>query len=145
MEIMNEKMAEMTVQMHKLAQKTQMETVSMRIITLVTLFFLPGTFIAVCACVLLTFILLMPPQGFMNTNILQWKPNDQTGQYQPVYARPAMMFFLYTVGPLTVATFIAWYAVYWWMRRQEKLHAQTAANRAVSEMKPMSIGEKLSV
>lgn len=33
--------------MHILTQKTTQETVSMRIITLVTLFFLPGTFISV--------------------------------------------------------------------------------------------------
>ena len=38
----------MTKDMQKLAQKTKLETVSMRIITLVTLFFLPGTFISVC-------------------------------------------------------------------------------------------------
>lgn len=34
-------------EMYEIAQKTQQETVSMRIITLVTLFFLPGTFISV--------------------------------------------------------------------------------------------------
>ena len=37
-----------TREMHIIAQKTKQETVSMRIITLVTLFFLPGTFISVC-------------------------------------------------------------------------------------------------
>lgn len=40
MEIVTNKMSE-------IARKTQTETVSMKIITLVTLFFLPGTFIAV--------------------------------------------------------------------------------------------------
>jgi len=33
--------------MHTLARKTKSEAVSMRIITLVTLFFLPGTFLSV--------------------------------------------------------------------------------------------------
>lgn len=42
-----ENMEVMTKDMHILAQKTKQETVSMRIITLVTLFFLPGTFISV--------------------------------------------------------------------------------------------------
>jgi hypothetical protein len=37
----------MTQSMHELAEKTKQEAVSMRIITLVTLFFLPGTFISV--------------------------------------------------------------------------------------------------
>ena len=36
-----------TQDMHEIARKTKQETVSMRIITLVTLFFLPGTFISV--------------------------------------------------------------------------------------------------
>ena len=38
----------MTLDMHEIAKKTKLETISMRIITLVTLFFLPGTFISVC-------------------------------------------------------------------------------------------------
>ena len=37
----------LTKKMHWLAQKTLKDTVSMKIITLVTLFFLPGTFISV--------------------------------------------------------------------------------------------------
>lgn len=37
----------MTNEMSGIARKTKTETVSMKIITLVTLFFLPGTFIAV--------------------------------------------------------------------------------------------------
>lgn len=41
-------MEQMTVEMHAVAKKTEHETVSMRVITTVTLFFLPATFIAVC-------------------------------------------------------------------------------------------------
>ena len=41
------KMERMTTSMQEIARKTKQETVSMRIITLVTLFFLPGTFISV--------------------------------------------------------------------------------------------------
>lgn len=41
------KMEVMTERMHDIAIKTKQETISMRIITLVTLFFLPGTFISV--------------------------------------------------------------------------------------------------
>ncbi len=40
-------MEEITKDMHVIAQKTKQETISMRIITFVTLFFLPGTFISV--------------------------------------------------------------------------------------------------
>jgi Mg2+ and Co2+ transporter CorA len=42
-----ENMEEMTRNMEKLTEKTTKETVSMKIITLVTMFFLPGTFISV--------------------------------------------------------------------------------------------------
>ena len=41
-------MEDMSLEMNKIARKTKTETVSMKIITLVTLFFLPGTFISVC-------------------------------------------------------------------------------------------------
>jgi hypothetical protein len=49
-------MQSMTEEMNALTQKTKQETVSMRIITLVTLFFLPGTFISVCLFSLTYFV-----------------------------------------------------------------------------------------
>jgi hypothetical protein len=41
------RMEELTLDMHHIAKKTERETVSMGIITLVTLLFLPGTFMSV--------------------------------------------------------------------------------------------------
>ena len=46
-EAMTRDMNDMNVDMKEIARKTKMETISMRIITLVTLFFLPGTIISV--------------------------------------------------------------------------------------------------
>lgn len=43
----SESMEKLTIQMHTIAVATKRETVSMHIITVVTLFFLPGTFVAV--------------------------------------------------------------------------------------------------
>ena len=40
-------MVTMTDDMNDIARKTKIETVSMKVITVVTLFFLPGTFISV--------------------------------------------------------------------------------------------------
>jgi Mg2+ and Co2+ transporter CorA len=40
-------MEKVTVHMKTIAEKTEKETIFMRIITIVTLFFLPGTFVAV--------------------------------------------------------------------------------------------------
>ncbi len=47
MSISAKNMERMTYDMKEIARKTKAETVSMKIITLVTLFFLPGTFISV--------------------------------------------------------------------------------------------------
>ena len=52
----------------KLAEKTKQETVSMRIITLVTLAFLPGTFISVCLLVSLTMGVLSMAELRPDTN-----------------------------------------------------------------------------
>lgn len=49
-------MEKVTQEMSRIARKTQTETVSMKIITLVTLFFLPGTFIAVSGLFLLCLV-----------------------------------------------------------------------------------------
>ena len=40
-------MEDLTEKMHTLAEKTEQETMSMHVITLLTLVFLPGTFLAV--------------------------------------------------------------------------------------------------
>jgi hypothetical protein len=45
------KMENLTEHMRQIAEKTEQETVFMRIITIVTLFFLPGTFVSVCTSV----------------------------------------------------------------------------------------------
>ena len=44
----------MTHEMKHIARQTKTETISMKIITVVTLFFLPGTFISVCLFVFLS-------------------------------------------------------------------------------------------
>lgn len=75
-----------------------------------------------------------PKQGFMNTNIVQWKQNDQTGQTQYSFEGPAMYFFLYTVGPLTFITFCLWYVFYWWIKREEKKAKAQQEARIKAEM-----------
>ena len=42
-----EKMSHLTKEMHVISAKTIRETISMRVIAIVTLFFLPGTFVSV--------------------------------------------------------------------------------------------------
>lgn len=99
-----ENMEKMTNQMSDIAEKTQQETVSMRIITLVTLFFLPGTFIST----------------LMSTSIIQFDSND-SGDFQRLYSSEALALFFEISVPLMAATFIAWYAIYLWVKHRQKI------------------------
>jgi len=47
----SEKMEDMTRRMERTAEETQKETASMKVITVITLLFLPGTFVSVSLCV----------------------------------------------------------------------------------------------
>jgi hypothetical protein len=88
-----------THSMHDIAQKTKQETVSMRIITLVTLFFLPGTFIGT----------------FMSTDIIHFNANNtQDFQVQ------GLKVYLGICLPLMFITFLGWYGVYWWVNKRQK-------------------------
>ncbi len=80
-----DKMERMTEYMHDMTAKTEQETVSMRIVTYVTLFFLPGTF--VCT--------------MMSTDIFQFPTNALQFQSR------ALCFFFYLTVPIMVTTFIA--------------------------------------
>ncbi|KAF2204801.1 hypothetical protein GQ43DRAFT_428635 [Delitschia confertaspora ATCC 74209] len=91
-------MESMTNSMHEIAQKTKQETVSMRVITLVTLFFLPGTFIAT----------------FMSTDIIHFNTNN-TQNFQ----MNGFKLYLEICIPLMFLTFLAWYAFHWWVNKKD--------------------------
>ncbi|GAB7361634.1 hypothetical protein MBLNU230_g1685t1 [Neophaeotheca triangularis] len=97
------RMEGMTKEMHTIAQKTKVETVSMRIITLVTLFFLPGTFIST----------------LMSTPIVTFEPGSAQLKDR-VIAVGALQFFVLVSLPLVLLTFVAWYLVY---RRENRKEA----------------------
>ncbi|KAI4707261.1 hypothetical protein J4E89_008201 [Alternaria sp. Ai002NY15] len=76
------------------ATKTRQEATSMKVITSVTLFFLPATFIAT----------------FMSTNIVSYEngnSNIETG---------GLKTYLAITLPLTALTFLAWYVIYRYAR-----------------------------
>lgn len=56
----------------------------------------------------------------MNTTIVQWVPDAQSGRTTQVFEWLALRFFMYTVAPITLCTFCAWYVVYWRIDREEK-------------------------
>ncbi|KAF2793633.1 hypothetical protein K505DRAFT_243993 [Melanomma pulvis-pyrius CBS 109.77] len=83
-------METMTIDMHDIAQKTKKETVSMRVITSVTLFFLPSTFIAT----------------FMSTDILRFSNGTQNFELR------GLKIYLELALPITALTFLAWFIIF---------------------------------
>ncbi|MCJ1454215.1 hypothetical protein MMC28_004566 [Mycoblastus sanguinarius] len=103
-------MVTMTEDMNDIARKTKIETVSMKVITLVTLFFLPGTFISVGRISLLT---------LMSTDMFG---SDYTGRHGPnPYANlNPLQIYLALSLPLTAATLLFWAGFHLWEMRHEK-------------------------
>lgn len=96
-------MVTMTEDMNDIARKTKIETVSMKVITLVTLFFLPGTFIST----------------LMSTDIFQ---ADYTGRGRPnpyAHLNPVQIYFALSL-PLTIVTLLFWACFHFWEMRHEK-------------------------
>ncbi|KAL8893307.1 MAG: hypothetical protein Q9192_005397 [Flavoplaca navasiana] len=98
------KMEKVTHEMSLIARETKTETVSMKIITLVTLFFLPGTFVAT----------------LMSTDIIRWDTGKK--EYQP----GALHVYLAICLPFMATTFIFWGA-YQWLERRKERHQQEKA------------------
>ncbi|KAL9635648.1 MAG: hypothetical protein Q9204_002553 [Flavoplaca sp. TL-2023a] len=100
-------MERVTQEMSLIARETKTETVSMKIITLVTLFFLPGTFVAT----------------LMSTDIIRW--DSGTKKYKP----GALHVYLLICLPFMAATFIFWGA-YQWLERRKERQAKAESNPA---------------
>lgn len=108
-------MENMTRQMHKIAVKTEKETVSMRIITLVTLFFLPGTFVSVSLDFLFSEVLLIGIQTLMSTDIIQFSSNQRT------FSSAATKTYIGITLPFMFFTFLSAYLYYHCVKRTENL------------------------
>ncbi|KAF1948008.1 hypothetical protein EJ02DRAFT_391532 [Clathrospora elynae] len=106
------RMEKMTVKMQDLAMITKQETVSMRVITTVTLFFLPATFIAT----------------FMSTDILGFEDGEQDLQIQ------GLRLYLKIALPMTALTFFAWYIIYRLARREARPNDDPEASGGVARM-----------
>ena len=141
-------MEHLTHDMSEIARKTKSETVSMKIITLVTLFFLPGTFISVGSF----FIFLVSPfpdtghlpfppiyldthifttkakgnmttdseQTLMSTDIVHWDTGND-GKSVKNFQLGALQIYLAISLPFMLATFGIWYGFHWLERRKEAL------------------------
>lgn len=134
-------MESLTHDMSAVAHKTKSETVSMKIITLVTLFFLPGTFISV-SCLFVFLVSCRPgicspkahaypctqwsslntstdsQQTLMSTDIVHW--NQTNGSSSEVFQLGALKVYLAVSLPLMLVTFGVWYIFGWLEKRKQK-------------------------
>lgn len=90
--------------METIGYKTAQETASMHIITIVTLIFLPGTFVAT----------------FFQSGVFWWKeaPEDMESTWS--YRGDAFAFFSYLCFPLMIATLGIWFCVWFRMGRDRQ-------------------------
>ncbi|KAK0712016.1 hypothetical protein B0H67DRAFT_542053 [Lasiosphaeris hirsuta] len=95
-------------QMQIIANKTKLETASMHVITVVTLIFLPATFVAAD---LIT-------QTFFQSGAIQWSdaPAEMTETY--TFSGDGLKLFAWWLAPVTVMTLGVWLTVYMTMRRR---------------------------
>lgn len=111
------KMEKMTKSMHKVAERTERETASMHIITLVTLIFLPGTFIAVRLGMPnlklrkftdhLTF-----DQTFLGSGLFQWDQGQP--EAMPTWKPEFFALFAKVCFPFMAVIGLIWVCAYWW-------------------------------
>lgn len=113
-----------------MTQQMKQEAVFMRIITLVTLFFLPGTFVSVSYPKSLEAALADNPlQTVMSTDIVHWQTPDP-GALEKVVSSGAIQIFLAVTLPFMVITFVAAYGFYRWSNRQERKEMDRQAAEA---------------
>ncbi|RYP87656.1 hypothetical protein DL770_004735 [Monosporascus sp. CRB-9-2] len=121
-EVSSGRMEQWTVKMHRIAVKTEQETISMHVITIFTLIFLPGTFLAVrlaaprlfsdlCTAALTSW------QTFFSSGVLNW--NDE-GLLDSdwVLRSEALKLFLFICVPLMIVIIAGWSLMYIVVRRK---------------------------
>ena len=114
------KMEIISREMHEIAQKTKQETVSMRIITFVTLCFLPGTFISVsCSHLPLDVTYNEWSQTLMSTDVVGSQTTSNGTMKNFVQPKVLAAYFAISL-PLTLVTLLIWYGAYRWESRREQ-------------------------
>ncbi|KAL8364865.1 hypothetical protein RB595_003916 [Gaeumannomyces hyphopodioides] len=91
---------QMTREMQTVAEKTKRETTSMHIITAVTLFFLPGTFVAT----------------FLGSGMFQWDQDDENMSF-PSWRPEYFKLFVYISVPMMTLILAVWLLFYLRTRR----------------------------
>lgn len=127
-----EKMETLTAHMKHIALKTEKETIFMRIITVVTLFFLPGTFVAVSHLHHVhPAMTALIPQTLMSTDIMKFQnDNDVISRFS---WQALLMYFGITIP---IMAFTVWAAFRYRRREQDKLKQK----RAEAEKADLELG-----
>ena len=102
-------MEKMTAHMQGIAAKTEQETVSMKVVTYVTLFFLPGTFVSVSSCCSYLGMGgadMFSPQTLMSTDIIKYSL-DNNGAFTRQFSLGCLKIYLCVTVPMMIATFLA--------------------------------------
>lgn len=127
--------------MEEIAGITEKETASMHIITLVTLVFLPGTFIAVRLAMLAmpslsrsVKYLTTSSQSFLQSGVFQWK--DQASLENAwLFRIPVFEMFIAICLVMMFLTFVVWFFVFRCLRgRSHQGQATTVGEKDGSEM-----------
>ncbi|RYP73551.1 hypothetical protein DL771_003590 [Monosporascus sp. 5C6A] len=139
--VSSDRMEDWTVKMHRIAVKTEQETISMHVITIFTLIFLPGTFLAVrlaaprlfsglCTAALTSW------QTFFSSGVLDW--NDE-GLLDSdwVLRSEALKLFLFICVPLMIVIITGWSLMYMVVRRKRKA-TENATHNGYADEKGMN-------
>ncbi len=118
---MTKDMHQSTLQMESIAGRTEKETSSMHIITLVTLLFLPGTFVAVRYALPkihkeVNRHLTTNNQTFLGAGFYQWPDSNDANQIPnyPIWRSDFFFLFAKISFPLMVLTLLFWAWPYLW-------------------------------
>ncbi|KAK5658134.1 hypothetical protein OQA88_2106 [Cercophora sp. LCS_1] len=103
----SDEMMKWTHKMHEIAVKTKQETLSMHVITIFTLIFLPGTFIAT----------------FFSSGVLHWDEDGNLGS-EYLIRESAVRLFLSISLPMMAITIGGWALMYHSAKRWARRHAR---------------------
>lgn len=126
-----------TEKMENLTVKTRQETISIHVITILTLIFLPGTFVAVRYGLLsylynLALWALTGCQTFFSSGIIDFENSPAMEMWDWKTKWGAMQLFAIICGPLSTLVFIAWAIAYCVARRN---HNDAISNSTWDEEK----------
>ncbi|OTB01838.1 hypothetical protein M426DRAFT_323190 [Hypoxylon sp. CI-4A] len=114
----------MTEKMHDIAVKTGHQTVSMHVITIFTLIFLPGTFLAVSLLRrILADMALITRQTFFSSGILRWYDSDEeldSSKYSWTTEQDRLVLYLEIAVPMMVLVIVGWLILYLKAKRDEE-------------------------